>query len=81
MAKNKNFIHTFRNILVIVSTVLMIAVLVFQWLEISEYGIWPHIQTTVKSWFQPEPAPAAPAAPASAEPAEPAAPADQPAAN
>ena len=61
MATNKNFIHTLRNILVIVATVLMIAVLVFQWLEISEYGIWPHIQTTVKSWFQPEPAPAAPA--------------------
>lgn len=63
MAKNKNFIHTFRNILVILSTVLMIAVVVLQCLEITEYGIWQHIEKTVKSQFQPEPVvPAAPAA-------------------
>ena len=71
MAGNKNFVHTFRNILVVLSTVLLVAVLVLQWLEIQEYGIWPHIENTVKSLFQPEPAAAAPAVPA--------APAEQPA--
>lgn len=70
MAKNKSFVHTFRNILVILSTVLMIAVIVLQSLEISEYGLWQHIQDTLKKQFQPEPvaaAPAAPAAPAEGE--------------
>lgn len=62
MAKNNTSIHTFRNILVILSTVLMIAVVVFQCLEISEYGIWQHIQDTIKAQFQPEAPPAAPAA-------------------
>lgn len=69
MAGNKNLVHTLRNILVILATVLMIAVLAFQWLEIQEYGLWPHIETTVKSLFQPEPVSAAPAAPQAA-PAE-----------
>lgn len=68
MAKNKTFIHTLRNILVILSTLLMIAVVVFQCLEISEYGIWQHIQDTLKAQFQPAAPPAAPAAPAGEQP-------------
>ena len=66
---DKKLIHTVRNILVIISTVLMIAVVVFQCLEINEYGIWQHIQDTITKQFQPEPA-AAPAAPAAPAPAE-----------
>ena len=80
MAKNKKFLHTFRNVLVIVSTVLMIAVLVLQCLEINEYNIWDHIQSTLKAQFQPEPVPAAPAAspaPPAGEPAAAAAQAQQ----
>ena len=81
MAGNKNIVHLIRNILVIASTVLMVLVLLFQWFEVQEYGIWPHIETTVKGLFQPEPAAAAPAAPT--DPAAPAAPtapaAEQPA--
>ncbi len=77
MAKNKKFLHTFRNVLVIVSTVLMIAVLVLQCLEINEYNIWDHIQSTLKAQFQPEPAPAAPPAPPAGEPAAAAAQAQQ----
>ena len=69
MAGKKNLVHTLRNILVILATVLMIAVLAFQWLEIQEYGLWPHIESTVKSLFQPEPV-SAPAAPQAAAPAE-----------
>lgn len=68
MAKNKTFIHTLRNILVILSTLLMIAVVVFQCLEISEYGIWQHIQDTLKAQFQTAAPPAAPAAPAGEQP-------------
>ena len=77
MAKNKNFLHTFRNVLVIVSTVLMIAVLVLQCLEINEYNIWDHIQSTLKAQFQPEPVPAASPAPPAGEPAAAAAQAQQ----
>ena len=75
MAKNKTFIHTFRNVLVILSTLLMIAVVVFQCLEISEYGIWQHIQDTIKAQFQPSVPPttsaaaADQAAPAGGQPA------------
>ena len=79
MAKSKNWIHTLRNTLVILSTVLMIAVVVFQCMEITTYGIWDHVKTTLKSIFQPAPAPAAPTAPAA--PAAPAANADAPPAN
>ena len=67
MATNKNFIHTLRNVLVILSTVLMIAVLALQYLEVKEYGIGPYMWNTIKSMFQPEPAPAVPAAPATAK--------------
>lgn len=80
MAKSKKWIHTLRNTLVILSTVLMIAVVVFQCMEITTYGIWDHVKTTLKSLFQSAPAPAAPAAPA-ADATTPAANTDAPPAN
>lgn len=75
MAKHKNGIHIFRDILVILTTLLMISVVVFQCMEITTYGIWDHVKVTLKSIFQPAPAPEAPAQPAA--PAGEAAPADQ----
>ena len=56
-------LHTVRNWLVIVSFVLMILVVVFQYLEIDKYQIQTHMCDTIKSWFVAE-EPAAPAAPA-----------------
>ena len=86
MAKHKNGIHIFRDILVILTTLLMISVVVFQCMEITTYGIWDHVKVTLKSIFQPAPEPAQPAQPAApageAAPAAPAAPAaEQPPAN
>ena len=83
MAKHKNGIHIFRNILVILTTLLMISVVVFQCMEITTYGIWDHVKVTLKSIFQPVPEPAQPAQPAApAGEAAPAAPAaEQPPAN
>ena len=80
MAKHKNGIHIFRDILVILTTLLMISLVVFQCMEITTYGIWDHVKVTLKSIFQPVPDPAQPAAPAGeAAPAAPAA--EQPPAN
>ena len=80
MAKHKNGIHIFRDILVILTTLLMISVVVFQCMEITTYGIWDHVKVTLKSIFQPVHEPAQPAAPAGeAAPAAPAA--EQPPAN
>ena len=83
MAKHKNGIHIFRDILVILTTLLMISVVVFQCMEITTYGIWDHVKVTLKSIFQPAPEPAQPAQPAApAGEAAPAAPAaEQPPAN
>ena len=61
MAKDQT-LHTVRNWLVIVSFVLMILVLVFQYMEIDKYQLQSHMGKTIKSWFVAE-EPAAPAAP------------------
>ena len=50
MAKD-SVLHTVRNVLVIVSFLLMIAVVLFQWLEIDKYQIQDHMVNTVKSLF------------------------------
>ena len=82
MANKTDKINTLRNILVIATTVLMILVVVFQWLEIDKFGIQDHMTKTLKGLFVSEapPAEAAPAtvpgnAPAADNAAEPAPPA------
>lgn len=67
-------LHTLRSWLVIVSFVLMIAVVIFQWFEIDKYQIQDHMVKTIKSLFVSD-EPAAPAAPAPDQAAAPAAPA------
>lgn len=62
MAKS-NTIHTVRDTLVILSFLLMIAIVVFQWMEIDKFQIQSHIGESLKSIFVSD-APAAPAAPA-----------------
>ena len=54
MAKNSKWVHTLRNTLLLLSTMLMIAVVVFQSLEIKYYEIWPHIKATIIELFHPE---------------------------
>ena len=71
-----------RNILVILTAVLMLTVTILQWMEIEHYRIKDHIFSTIKGWFvSSEVAPAAAPAPAAnaAAPAEVAAPAEAPA--
>jgi len=73
--------QTIRNVLVILTAVLMITVTVLQWMEIEQYNIKDHIVTTIKELFVPAEQPAAPAAAPAAAPeaAAPAAPAEAPA--
>ena len=63
MAKNPKVLHTVRNVLVILSFLLMIAVVVFQWCEIQKFEIQDHMGETLKSLFvsaeAPAPAPVA----------------------
>lgn len=64
MENNANLIHTFRNVMVILSAVLMLVLVILQCLEIKEYGLWQHIQDTLTFKEQaqaelPLPAPAA----------------------
>ena len=74
--------HTLRNWMVIVSAVLMLALVIFQWLEIKEYNIQGQMWPRIKALFVSDAPPAAPApaaAPADQEagapaPAAPAAP-------
>lgn len=61
-------VHKLRNILVIISTVLMVALVVFQWIEIKEYNIQDHMWERIAGLFKSD-APAAPAAPTATAPA------------
>lgn len=50
MAKSDK-LHTLRNVLVILTVLLMIAVVVFQWLEIDKFEIQDHMASTIKGLF------------------------------
>ena len=50
MAKSDK-LHTLRNVLVILTVLLMIAVVVFQWLEIDKFEIQDHMANTIKGLF------------------------------
>ena len=73
MAKPSKALHIVRDILVILTTLMMIATLVFQCCEISTYQIGDHIQSTlfdpIKAMFNGDSAESAPAAEAPATPA------------
>jgi len=73
MAKNPNVLHTVRNILVILSFLMMVAVVVFQWCEIQKFEIQDHMGKTLKALFVSDEVPQ-PAAPAPADPMDPVAP-------
>lgn len=66
MAKPSKALHIVRDILVILTTLMMIATLVFQCCEISTYQIGDHIQSTlfdpIKAMINGDGAKSAPAA-------------------
>lgn len=66
MAKKGAWVHILRDCLVILSTILMIAMVVLQWQEITTYNIKDHMAATIKKLFESEAPAQAPAAPAAA---------------
>jgi hypothetical protein len=66
MAKKNAWVPVLRDCLVILSTILMIAMTILQWQEITVYNIKDHMWKTIKGWFVSEQA-AAPAVPAASE--------------
>ena len=59
-----------RDCLVILSTILMIAMTILQWQEISVYNIKDHMWKTIKGWFVSEQTAAPVSAAATEQPQE-----------